>query len=103
MNSCAANRYAAERAAVHGRSAADWPRAWIIEGFERCCGKKDCEQMAEGGVTRNADGSYTVRETGETFAGDDLQLELSRYGTYWRRRYQMDGHTRSLFVPPLGF
>lgn len=102
MNSCAANRYAAERAAVHGRSAADWPRAWIIEGFERCCGKKDCEQMAEGGVTRNADGSYTVRETGETFEWDDPQLELSR-DRHWRRRYRTDGHTRSLFVPPLGF
>jgi hypothetical protein len=62
LNSCAANRYAAERAAVHGTHA-DWPEAWIIEGFERCCGKKDYEQMADGGVTRDADGSYIKRET----------------------------------------
>ena len=83
--------------------AAEWPGNWIAEDFNRCCGKNDCVQVPDGGVTRNADGSYTVRETGETFAWADPELKLSQDGTYWRCRYQTDGHTRCLFVPPLGF
>jgi hypothetical protein len=82
--------------------AADWSGARITQNFERCCGKKDCVQLAEGGATRNPDGSYTVRETVETFAWDDPQLQLSRDGTYWRCRYETDGHTRCLFRPATG-
>ena|SRR3954447_20660072 len=85
--------------------ASDAPDAWIAEGFSRCCGKNDCMRVPAGGVVRNMDGSYTVKDTGETFAWNDPHIEASQDGNYWRCRNaygQTPGKTRCLFVPPLG-
>jgi cation diffusion facilitator CzcD-associated flavoprotein CzcO len=46
------------------------PGAWISEGFERCCGKKDCEQLAEGGVL----------VVGASATGTQIADELHRSG-----------------------
>jgi hypothetical protein len=83
-----------------------WEGAWIAQNFGRCCGKEDCLPVPDGGVARDLDGSYTVLESGETFAWNDPQIEQSQDGTYWRCKYnagQLRGQTRCLFVPPLGF
>jgi hypothetical protein len=84
----------------------NWPGAWIAQNFGRCCGKEDCVQLPDGGVTRNMDGSFTVLETGEIFAWTDPQIESSEDGTFWRCHYntgQRQGQTRCLFVPPVGY
>lgn len=83
-----------------------WAGAWIAQNFGRCCGKEDCSPITDGGISRNADGSFTILETGEIFAWSDPQIEFSEDGTFWRCRYnsgQRHGQTRCLFVPPLGF
>ncbi|MDF2766092.1 MAG: hypothetical protein K0S81_3086 [Rhodospirillales bacterium] len=85
---------------------ADWAGAWIAQNFGRCCGKEDCVRIPIGDVSRNADGSYTVLETGEIFDWSDPQIESSEDGTFWRCHYstgQRQGQTRCLFDPPLGF
>jgi hypothetical protein len=85
---------------------ADWNGAWIARNFQRCCGEEDCAQVPLGGVAQNPDGSYTVLETGEIFAFNDPEIEPSEDGSYWRCRYQsgqLEGQTRCLFVPPVGF
>jgi hypothetical protein len=85
--------------------AVDSPDAWIAQNFARCCGKNDCIPIQDGGVMRNADGSFTILDTGETFTWNDPQVESSQDGTYWRCRNmsgQAAGKTRCLFVPPFG-
>jgi hypothetical protein len=85
---------------------ADWAGAWIAQNFGRCCGKEDRVRIPIGDVSRNADGSYTVLETGEIFDWSDPQIESSEDGTFWRCHYstgQRQGQTRCLFDPPLGF
>lgn len=85
---------------------ADWSGAWIARKFQRCCGEEDCAQVPLGGVMHNPDGSYTILETGEIFAFNDPQIESSEDGTFWRCKYNvghLQGQTRCLFVPPVGF
>ena len=84
---------------AHAHGEAHW--IWVTQ--PRCCGPRDCDRVAEGGISR-VNGGFLVLETGEVISEREALRSIDDH--YWRCRYTSGvrmGQTRCLFAPVVGF